>query len=717
MNITEALNVALPEIPARTLAQRYPRVDPDCTFKEHLEDGKPMIRVYVPSAEVMYKFPPQNWELIQLFDGQRSYAEIAALISQQTNIEYSEEEIQEFAAMLEESDFWYKTPQEKNILLLQQNKAQRQKKLRARSRWADISLIIFPAFNPDKFLTWLYGYTSFIYTGWFTALTLMAFAFTVGLTVTHWPEIGRDTVQFYTFTQKTWADIAVLYGLGIFVVAAHEFAHAHACKHYGGRVPAMGFSLIYLTPAFYTDTTEGMVKGSRYQRLIISLAGIWVELMICSIATPIWWGTAPYTLAHEGAYFLMLLTGLTSLLINWNPLMKLDGYHMMCEMLGIPDLKESSTAYVSAWVKHHLWGLPVEVPYVPKRRRLGYTVYALLSGAYSYSVLYLVASFVGNVFRNFDPQWSFIPELGTAALIFRSRIRLLVNFMKFVYLDKRDRVHAWFTRSRTLALVAGMLVFLLLPLGHQSTSGRFTLEPANRAVVRATQAGIIQYVDAPEGAAVNEGTLLFKIRNLPLASQVAHSQAEYAMASNRLTKARLSYGDVGSALQERNRSFIQARSLQAEANNLEVASPLSGVVLTPDLESRLGSYAKAGEQLAEIGDLRQMRARLYVSEYDLYKLHVGAPVRVQVDGLWSKWNAHASAIAALSTEIDPGLVEENKYAGLNPPAFYVVDVLLENDRGQLKPGMTGEARVYGRRRSLGQLGWEALANFFGRKMW
>ena len=717
MNITEALNVALPEIPARTLSQRYPRVDPDCTFKEHLEDGKPMIRVYVPSAEVMYKFPPQNWELIQLFDGQRSYAEIAALISRQTRIEYSEEEIQEFAAMLEESDFWYKTQQEKNSLLLQQNRAARQKKLKAKSRYADVSLIIFPAFNPDKFLTWLYRYTSFIYTGWFTALTLVAFAFTTGLTISHWPEIGRDTLQFYTFTQKTWADIAVLYGLGIFVVAAHEFAHAHACKHYGGRVPAMGFSLIYLTPAFYTDTTEGMVKGSRYQRLVISLAGIWVELMICSIATPIWWGTAPYTLVHEGAYFLMLLTGLTSLLINWNPLMKLDGYHMMCEMLGIPDLKESSTAYVSAWVKHHVWGLPVEVPYVPKRRRLGYTVYALLSGAYSYSVLYLVASFVGNVFRNFDPQWSFIPELGTAALIFRSRIRLLVNFMKFVYLDKKDRVHAWFTPSRTLAIASGLVVLVLLPLWRQSTSGRFTLEPAAHAVVRATEPGIIQYVEAPEGLAVTEGAVIFKIRNLPLASQVARSQAEYSMAANKLATAKLNYRDVGSALQERERSFIQARSFQAEANNLNVASPLSGVVLTPDLESRLGSYVKTGEQLAEIGDLRQMRARLYVSEYDLYKLRAGAPVRVQVDGLWRKWSARAVAIAPLSTEIDPTLIEENKYRGLNPPAFYVVDVLLSNDSGQLKPGMTGVARVYGRRRSLAQLGWETLANFFGRKMW
>ena len=77
----------------------------------------------------------------------------------------------------------------------------------------------------------------------------------------------------------------------------------------------------------------------------------------------------------------MLITGISSALINWNPLMKLDGYHMLCEMIGISDLKEASTLYVSSWVKRHIWGLPVEVPYVPKRRRLGFVVYALLSGA------------------------------------------------------------------------------------------------------------------------------------------------------------------------------------------------------------------------------------------------------------------------------------------------------------------------------------------------
>jgi hypothetical protein len=118
---------------------------------------------------------------------------------------------------------------------------------------------------------------------------------------------------------------------------------------------------------------------------------------------------------------------------------------------------------------------------------------------YSCTVLYIVARFVGNVFRNFNPEWSFIPELATAALIFRSRIRLLVNFMKFVYLDKRDRVRAWFTPQRSVAVAIGVAAFLLSPLRHDAVVGRFILEPTQRFAMRAEVPGIVTGVYTDEG--------------------------------------------------------------------------------------------------------------------------------------------------------------------------------------------------------------------------
>src|SRR5271154_1391881 len=111
MNLTRALEVALPDFPARALAERYPRMDPSITFREHIEGGKLVVRVYVPSVSGMYTFPDADWRLIQLFDGQRSYEEIALLYSQQNGIQYDTEGVREFSASLEAGEFWYKTPQ------------------------------------------------------------------------------------------------------------------------------------------------------------------------------------------------------------------------------------------------------------------------------------------------------------------------------------------------------------------------------------------------------------------------------------------------------------------------------------------------------------------------------------------------------------------------------------------------------------------------------
>ena len=718
MNLTRVFEVALPELPARVISERAPRMPPDIVFKEHIEEGKHIVRAMVRSQDTMYRFPKANWDLAQLFDGNRSYAEISRMYSAQTGAEYGTDEIREFAAMLEADEFWYRTPQEKNALLMQKDAQKRRKALRAqKNKWGDLAQIVFPAVNPDRFLTGFYEYTSFVYTWWFALLTLAFFAIMAGITVEYWSDIGRDTVHFFNFSEKTWADVGTFYLVALGAMCWHEIGHGHACKHYGGRVPSMGFALIYLMPAFYTDTTEGEVLASRYQRLVIALAGAWAELYICVVATLIWWMSPPDTMLHSVAYMMMLITGIASVLINFNPLIKLDGYYIMSEILGLMDLKENSTAYVSAWVKRHIWKLPVEVPFVPRRRRFGYAAYALLSGLYSYTVLYVVARFVGNIFRTYDPDWSFVPELATAALIFRSRIRTLVNFMKFVYLDKKDRVWAWLSSGPAWVIGTAAALVLLLPLWHDSVKGQFMLEPALSVVVRNVVPGTVTHVYADEDMHVQAGAPLMQLANLPLQSQAARTEADYEVASMQANSAALRYANFGAANQARQQFATQASTLQAEVSNLNVLSPISGVVLTPRLADRLGSYLPEGTPLMEVADLSRMRARIFVSEYDLYKVAPGCKARLQVDGVWGDFDARVSSLAPKSSEIDPGLIQTNQFKGLHTPNFYVAEIEVNNFDGRLKPGMVGAARIYGARRSLAGLAGREAQQFVVRKFW
>jgi putative peptide zinc metalloprotease protein len=717
MNLTRALEVALPEIPARMMAQSCPRLHPDLVFKEHIVDGRPTVRVFVPGVDAMFNLAPQTWELVRFFDGQRDFDQVAEAYSRETGKRISLDEVHEVADDLESIEFWYKTPREKNILLMQQSADDRRNALKKKKKWADLAFIKFPAFNPDNFLVWLEQRIRFVFTWWFTLITLAAFACMGTIFALHWNEVGRDTLQFFNFSDKTWLDVAVFWGITLVLAAIHETAHGVTCRHFGGRVATMGFALVYLTPAFYTDTTEGVVLCPAFERVLITVAGVWSELYLCAAATVVWWGTPPGTPVHDFAYVMMLMTGIATLLLNWNPLMKLDGYYILCDVLGVLDLKENSTAYVSAWVKRHVWRLPVEVPYVPKRRRLGFAAYAVTSGLYSYTVLFILARFVGNVFRNFNPEWSFIPELATGALIFRSRIRSAVNFMKFVYLDKKDRVQHWLTSHRLRWAVTGIVGLLFLPLWRESISGRFVLEAADRAVIRAQIAGTVEKVYADEGQTIVSGAPLVQLRNGLLDSKRARTEADYRSAAAAVNSAELHYVGTGAALQKRDQLAEESRILDSEVATLELKTPITGVVTTPRVSDRLGSYVTVGTELAEVDDMRTMRARIYVSEYEMYKYRANSAARLRVEGIFRKWDTRSVTASPTSSEIAPGLLDLSKFKGMRAPTFYALDLLVGNEDGKLKPGMIGTAKVYDRRRSIAGFAYRAVADFAGRKLW
>jgi putative peptide zinc metalloprotease protein len=399
--------------------------------------------------------------------------------------------------------------------------------------------------------------------------------------------------------------------------------------------------------------------------------------------------------------------------------MKLDGYHILSDALGILDLKETSTAYVSAWVKRHVFRLPVEVPYVPKRRRLGFAFYAVASGLYSYTVLYILARFVGNIFRNFNPEWSFIPELGTGALIFRSRLRTLANFMKFFYLDKKDRVRGWLVshRLRSAPIVTAILIFLFLPLWHESITARFVLRAAERAEIRAQMPGIVTRVNADEGQIVSTDEPIIELRNLPLASRLARTNTDYKLAAAELGVAELHYSNTGPALQKRDQMAAQNEIVVSQAATLQLRSPVTGTVTTPRLRDRLGTYVTSGTELAEVADMRTMRAQIYVSEYEMYRYHSDSKVLLQVEGSFRKWQGRILSTSPASREIADGLIDLSRYNGISPPTFYEVSAIVNNPDGILKPGMTGTARISGPRRSVAGLIYQSAADALRRKLW
>jgi putative peptide zinc metalloprotease protein len=111
----------------------------------------------------------------------------------------------------------------------------------------------------------------------------------------------------------------------------HEFGHAAACR-YGGATPGvMGAGIYLVWPAFYTDVTD-TYRLSRRGRLRTDLGGLYFNALFALATTAVW--------AVTGADVLLLLVPLQLLqmLHQLLPIIRLDGYYVLADLTGVPDL-------------------------------------------------------------------------------------------------------------------------------------------------------------------------------------------------------------------------------------------------------------------------------------------------------------------------------------------------------------------------------------------
>ena len=169
MNLTEALNTALPDIPAFT-REFLPKLRPSLLAREHTVREVPVVVGVIPETGYIYRWSPEEWELLKLFDGVKPLEEISHLYAERFGVRYSVDFLRELVDVLDGQDFWYKTPLEQNVALQQRLAEERQKKAR-KSKYGDVSDLRLIYWNPDNYLHAVYPYLKFIYTPWFTAVS------------------------------------------------------------------------------------------------------------------------------------------------------------------------------------------------------------------------------------------------------------------------------------------------------------------------------------------------------------------------------------------------------------------------------------------------------------------------------------------------------------------------------------------------------------------
>lgn len=141
---------------------------------------------------------------------------------------------------------------------------------------------------------------------------------------------------------------ALLVGL-VLITALHELGHALCCRRWGARVPEMGIMIYWFMPMGYCDVSAAAMLPRKRHRLYVSLAGIYVQALVGVLAVAIW-RFVPMSVAGRAYAIQLAALCLLANLLNLNPLLKLDGYFILTDLLETPNLRARAFRYLGSLI-------------------------------------------------------------------------------------------------------------------------------------------------------------------------------------------------------------------------------------------------------------------------------------------------------------------------------------------------------------------------------
>lgn len=167
---------------------------------------------------------------------------------------------------------------------------------------------------------------AWLFRSWVVVPVLLAFA------VTSWWVLWEQGLA--SATRQAFDSPGLLlavFGLTVLSAGWHEFGHAAACRARGATPGAMGARLYLVWPAFYTDVDDSY-RLSRWGRLVVDLGGLYFNALVAVAVT------GAYLATRQEALLLVVATQLVLMVRQLAPVIRADGYHILADLTGVPDL-------------------------------------------------------------------------------------------------------------------------------------------------------------------------------------------------------------------------------------------------------------------------------------------------------------------------------------------------------------------------------------------
>ena len=202
--------------------------------------------------------------------------------------------------------------------------------------------------------------------------------------------------QLARMADPSLGDFALWYAMFAASKLLHECGHAAAARRMaaaeGHAIEAFPFGLafMFLLPTPYVDVSGVWFVADRWRRAAVGLAGIWMDLATAASAAIVAAFLAEGALRDRLAE-LVVIAGVSSLLFNANPLVRLDGYYVLTDLLELPNLQGRAAAALlrlAGLVSGAAWPLRGDAPFV---------LYGLLSLAWRFVIFAGVFWLAGHV--------------------------------------------------------------------------------------------------------------------------------------------------------------------------------------------------------------------------------------------------------------------------------------------------------------------------------
>lgn len=588
------------------VADLRPRLLPQAQTHRHVYRGQVWFVVQDPAGGRYHRVTSAAYQLVLRMDGRRRVKDIWNEASQSgqgddvTQSDLVELLVQLHAADLLQGDI---SPDAASLF-----ERYRKKQRATFKQWFMNPMSIkLPLVDPNRWLEWLaprlrwtVGRSGFLL---WLAIVLPA----IVLAAQHWSELTSN-LSDQVLSSSNLLILALVFPV---VKLAHELGHGVATKIWGGSVHEAGLMFLVFAPVPYVDTSSASAFDSRYRRAWVAAAGMAVELLLASLALFVWLLVEP-GVVRAVAYNVMLIAGVSTLIVNGNPLLRYDAYYILCDLIELPNLAQRGQKFLAWWWDRHVFGVhDAEPPNESAAERRWLFCYTPLAWCYRVALTVSIMLFIAGEFFIFGVLLAIWGMVTLAVVPLYKAWRHVVSSPGLA----RRRPQAV---RISLAIIGGLALLTCVVPWPLRTQALGVVWLPDQALLRAGGDGFfIQWLRQP-GTTVAAGEPVFVIEDRSLDAQREAARARVSEADARHRAA--FFADPAQAqqlaLQLAHERTVLAR-LDERAGKLVGVAGVAGTLVAPQSQDMPGRFFRQGDLIGYVLGQERPLVRVVIPQDDI----------------------------------------------------------------------------------------------------